>query len=373
MRLIVTASVRLVFVLPAIILLFSVAGTNAARADDCMKPEWTVDSVRLPFAKDGRTVADYVELGDVVAIKSAAMSALRDCAAKNRQSVLLYLNGLPLKGLAEMPLSNPAGNEAWFTLGVNAATQSVWNTLLGSPGINEIRSVGISLGLSDGYPLTSPVEIRLRPLPPLWFAIWAGIFIVGVIVFFIFAKKSNLLRGGTPVGGNAFSIARSQAAWWFFIVIGAYLLIGLTTGNYTTSLNGTALSLLGIAAATHLGSAVVDASKDTPAEAAARQAAKAELRQSIVAAGATPNPAHTTKLEKLNGKSQGWLIDVLSDADGVDFHRFQMLAWSLVLGIVFVTDVYHGLAMPDFSSTLLGLMGLSAGTYVGLKIPESTT
>jgi hypothetical protein len=29
--------------------------------------------------------------------------------------------------------------------------------------------------------------------------------------------------------------------------------------------------------------------------------------------------------------------------------------------------------MPVFDTTLLGLMGLSAGTYVGLKIPEKTT
>ena len=28
--------------------------------------------------------------------------------------------------------------------------------------------------------------------------------------------------------------------------------------------------------------------------------------------------------------------------------------------------------MPVFSATLLGLMGLSAGTYLGLKIPELT-
>jgi hypothetical protein len=63
---------------------------------------------------------------------------------------------------------------------------------------------------------------------------------------------------------------------------------------------------------------------------------------------------------------------VLSDADGIDFHRFQMLAWTFVLGVVFIIEVWQGLAMPDFSATLLGLMGLSAGTYVGLKIPEAT-
>jgi hypothetical protein len=33
--------------------------------------------------------------------------------------------------------------------------------------------------------------------------------------------------------------------------------------------------------------------------------------------------------------------------------------------------LYNQLAMPQFSATLLGLLGISAGTYVGFKIPES--
>jgi hypothetical protein len=29
--------------------------------------------------------------------------------------------------------------------------------------------------------------------------------------------------------------------------------------------------------------------------------------------------------------------------------------------------------MPTFNTTLMGMLGLSAGTYLGLKIPEATT
>jgi hypothetical protein len=36
---------------------------------------------------------------------------------------------------------------------------------------------------------------------------------------------------------------------------------------------------------------------------------------------------------------------------------------SIVLGIVFVNSVHRDLVMPDFDATLLGLMGLSSGTY----------
>ena len=90
------------------------------------------------------------------------------------------------------------------------------------------------------------------------------------------------------------------------------------------------------------------------------------------AAASTITPQEADKLSKLNGESLGWLTDVLSDSEGIDFHRFQMLVWTFVLGIVFVTKVWRDLAMPEFDTTLLGLMGLSAGTYVGLKIPETT-
>jgi hypothetical protein len=37
---------------------------------------------------------------------------------------------------------------------------------------------------------------------------------------------------------------------------------------------------------------------------------------------------------------------------------------------MFVAHVYSELAMPKFSATLLGLLGISAGIYVGFKLPE---
>jgi outer membrane murein-binding lipoprotein Lpp len=68
--------------------------------------------------------------------------------------------------------------------------------------------------------------------------------------------------------------------------------------------------------------------------------------------------------------SKGFLRDILSDSSGYSFHRFQIFAWTIVLGIIFIASVYNSLTMPEFSTTLLGLMGLSAGTYIGFKFPE---
>jgi hypothetical protein len=64
--------------------------------------------------------------------------------------------------------------------------------------------------------------------------------------------------------------------------------------------------------------------------------------------------------------------DVLSDANRVNFHCFQILAWTIVLGFIFIGQVYQKLAMSESSNTLLGLMDSNAGTFLELKIPEDT-
>jgi len=47
-----------------------------------------------------------------------------------------------------------------------------------------------------------------------------------------------------------------------------------------------------------------------------------------------------------------------------------MAAWTVVLATIFAIAVTRILAMPDFDSTLLALQGLSAGTFLGLKVTE---
>lgn len=72
--------------------------------------------------------------------------------------------------------------------------------------------------------------------------------------------------------------------------------------------------------------------------------------------------------------SEGLTKDLLTDVNGVSFHRFQMLVWTIVLGFIFCAwRCFKTLRMPEFDTTLLALMGISAGTYLGFKIPERTS
>lgn len=176
------------------------------------------------------------------------------------------------------------------------------------------------------------------------------------------------------------------------------MLIGVATGDFLSSINGTAVVLLGIGGGAALGGAAIDASKDTPKNREEKRAATArtgdrintlsmsiefnnqKLRAQPTATSETAASAIAqqekekadtqSQHDKLLGVSENFITDILSDANGVNFHRFQMVAWTLVLSAVFAEQVYENLAMPTFSPVLIGLLGLSAGTYLGLKIPE---
>ena len=54
----------------------------------------------------------------------------------------------------------------------------------------------------------------------------------------------------------------------------------------------------------------------------------------------------------------------------MSFHRFQVVAWTIALGLIFLVQVFNSLLMPEFDTTLLALMGVSSGTYLGFKYPE---
>ena len=243
-----------------------------------------------------------------------------------------------------------------------------------------------------------------------------ALFVVSLIGFLVAAKRTTIIRDSgppKPVGGprkRPYSLARAQVAWWFFIILGSFLFIGLVTWDIDT-ITSSSLVLLGIGTGTALGAAMVDANKRESSDSAIEtlrpkeaqlMASIAELKTTImsaeqITAGADPSlianlASKRTELATLEAQlqevrsqlddaasglqkpeSEGPLVDLLSDVNGVTFHRFQIVVWTVVLGLIFIYSVWTSLTMPQFSDTLLALMGISAGTYVGFKIPERQT
>jgi len=195
-------------------------------------------------------------------------------------------------------------------------------------------------------------------------------------------------------------------AFWFFLIYASYVGIWLVTDALDT-ITASLLALMGISAGTALSEVLIDNGKDTTrtnqtrdltAEKQALEQSVSETQPQLDALNASATPSVTdqsnrdaiiqqligsrTRLGQIDQQlralssqtaptvSSGFLRDILSDSTGYSFHRFQIFAWTIVLGIIFVSSVYNNLTMPEFSPTLLGLMGLSAGTYIGFKFPE---
>src|SRR6185437_5763617 len=91
-----------------------------------------------------------------------------------------------------------------------------------------------------------------------------------------------------------YSLARFQMAFWFVLVIVAFVLIWIVIGDTETITQGV-LVLIGISAGTAVGATAIDSGKRPT----------------------TPDP-------QPGEKSEGWFTDILSDEKGISFHRLQI-------------------------------------------------
>jgi hypothetical protein len=335
----------------------------------------------------------------------------------NPKDLVLVLDGRVMKGLLARGPDTQQPNELKFDLKRldlvegdqdSKANRDAWNTLLRrSKGKQEMR---VGVGLAGNPPYFGTVPVTFEVFPSYW-PLLVFFFLALLWLFLLLAYNSDILRDGpspavvpnrlwfslarSPAGAPkklSFSLARCQMAWWFFIILAAFIYIWMVTGD-RDSLTSGALILIGISAATGFGAFVVDSSKSDQRQSLQNEQTALTTRLPTLATDvvAVPPPANladlkaeqqqktarlaevTAALSKLPpppGPSEGFLNDILRDETGVSFHRFQMATWTVVLGLVFALAVYQSLAMPDFSATLLGLMGISAGTYVGFKIPD---
>ena len=323
---------------------------------------------------------------------------------------------------------NPQVHYLRFTLSRTETSKDGWTQILNRPHFT--RPMKVSVGFENGEEMlptyilpTATASLNrfiFTMIPP--FRFWLGVvLILGALAIFLYlARWTDIIRDPTaplrPDKRLPYSLSRAQMAFWFFLVIGAFFFLWVIIGD-TDTMNSSVLGLMGISASTALAAAFVDSGKtpaavnepDLPAVnlSGPRRKIRVEIRGLVtkakeelqqlekerghtdptakhkLAANAAAQTAKTMQIARLERQLdyfeqpawKGPLYDLLSEKDAatglVSFHRFQIFVWTIVLGIMFVANVYNQLAMPQFSATLLGLLGISAGTYVGFKIPES--
>jgi hypothetical protein len=364
----------------------------------------------MPSPKVTAITEGHLELDDLVSVE---VEGLAEWAAKNDSSKIVpYINGRAITGNYPEAIL-PSKNHLQFHLELTPENKNVWIDLLGEPkGLH--KPVAFSVGPEGVGPFDSKYDknnrIPLTVISPVYGLVALFVVLGTLFLLLWLARSTNLIRerGTVKVPGKLrpYNLGRSQMAFWFFLVYSSYTAIWLVTDALDT-ITPSLLGLLGISAGTALGEALIDSGKDESSDAQlqALVAEKQALEQSIpdlqsqlnaVSAKTTPTLEDTTSRDSLNKQVQdsrtrlaqitqqiealtpaesravsaGFLRDILADSTGYSFHRFQIFAWTIILGIIFISAVYNSLNMPEFSPTLLGLMGLSSGTYIGFKFPE---
>lgn len=402
----------------ALLVIAAISVTAQETPDDQPTPSPTATPAAQPTASPAPSppvvteVLGNVELDDIVEIHIANLEKWTQANEANDASKLVpYINGRAIKGNYPEELHLERGRLIYH-LEITPENKKVWIDLLGAP--KSMREAAtLSVGLEDGSAFDSFHErehpVTLTVISPVYGLVALAIILATLALLLWLVRNTNIIRepGPAPALGKRrpYNLGRAQMAFWFFLIYSSYIAIWLIT-NALDTITTSLLALMGISAGTALGEALIDNGKDTtktnqlqdltaekqaldesisqtqadldaidPATASATDVANRESLVRQLTDTRTRINQLDQQLRTLNSQqsattSAGFIRDILSDSSGYSFHRFQIFAWTIVLGIIFVSSVYNNLTMPEFSTTLLGLMGLSAGTYIGFKFPE---
>jgi|GEM_PF-1620356 len=307
----------------------------------------TTTGANDPNAVKVTEVKGKLALFNTIKVTVQNLPSLLKEAGNDYSKLVLYLDGYPLKGIDAR--QNAEANQLQFDIRQtdNDETKARWNNLFGRPSlpIPRTKPVSVSVGVEGKQPI--PTDVKQYALTVIDRG-WYWVYVVGLIGLsiglLIWARNSDLLRVAKRPAEDQpqrYSLGFCQMAFWFYVVAASYVFIWMVTSEYRV-FPAEVLALLGISAATALGASLIN----------------------------TSGPGETNPAVKPQ-PTKGFFNDITTDEnEKVSFHRFQIVIWTLVLGIIFLFTIYNLLTMPKFPETLLALMGISSGTYIGFKFPE---
>jgi hypothetical protein len=307
-----------------------------------------------------------------------------------RKNLTLYLNGVAMEGLFPVILPPEAaiglkttdpkpGLVLEFELdrdSNNELNRKAWDSLLPQLQFGPQR-LQAGVGLNGKMPhLTPAQDLQFQVRDP---ALITTVIVVGSVLLAIGILAvicSGMVRESGP--GTPYSLGKTQMAFWGLLVAISFLAVWII-GHRMERIPPQVLTLIGISGVTGLGSVLINARpQQTQPGAQPTQGAQPQPQQNqqqaqnvqpVQAAQAVqpPNPhALHWFLETLSR----WFTDIISDGTGISFQRLQVVIWTGILGFVFACTVANTCSMPEFENTLLVLMGISNGLYLGFKIPE---
>lgn len=172
-------------------------------------------------------------------------------------------------------------------------------------------------------------------------------------IMYALDQKYALLRDSSTVAipkERPHSFAKVQLAWWTSIILSSLITTMLMTGDIPT-FNESTLILLGIGTATAAAGKLIDISDET------KNAVRSQ-----------------------DSPKEKFLLDILSDENGVSLTRLQSLVFNVTFGLWFIFEMLNRTQMPgtpldqiipSIETNNLVLLGLSSATYAAFKTTEN--
>ena len=302
--------------------------TTQKAAADTSKNQLLPDSIISITNLSSQKEKDSARINEIIAVK---LSTSKPVAAFNT----LYINGIKVKGLKPW---NSSENYKTVSFKLDKNVQNLVLQFLQSQAIDKaIIPVYISVGDSSSYVVSGTRSIELQVNQKISKA-WVIVIAILLLIILVVALTENVLKDDNNL---YYSLSRTQLLYWTILFAAAYLFICATTGTMP-DIPGSLLAIMGITAGTMATAKVIENS-----------------HKAIV-------PIDP------KAKSEGFFLDILSDGSSINIQRFQNVIFNLLFGIIFIQKTWSTALMPDFDSNVLLLLGISAGTYAGLKVTEAT-
>lgn len=386
-----------------------VPGAQFASAADNGAPNHDIWVKGRSTEKD---VQHEVSLGDYVILKLNDKFSTYSKTDRVGHKIGLYINDLYFKDLTAAPVVGRE-NAVMFHLLRTDNNRDSWSVLFAKKTFSLKRNVScgedpndvirMTVGYDDGTQVGPNVDACLEYFPNGWAA---GSLLVGAVVLicitlFLAFSTSMLRDPGIPLPGKmtTWSLARFQMALWFVTVVCGVLFTYAVTGDIAPIPDGV-LILMGIGAGTAVSAFAIDAVNIPGSKAdyetvkdqqAGLDKAAADAQTTVIKARiAVPVDPKLADLEKAaveakkaaadntakrksfeTSGTRNFFFDILSDGNGIAFHRLQVFAWTMTYWFMFIAAIWHKITLIDFGVTQLALMGISGATYLGFKLTET--
>ena len=373
--------------------------------------------IQQPHCEDGSRTYQDCTVEERLLVPVAHLNQELEALGLRAEDLTLLLDGVPMANKAtemcekdacelSFPLhrviasvSNPGGTErdnpnaaAWSELfshwdddakSVSVALRhdaKIWASG-NSVSLHTRRVYGMPLILMMGTAICMVVLFTLMPgvvrerqyFPDTWKAVGdAGVarrFLAMVVGAPAAAESLKPIEAARRLLLPPVSLSQTLTVWWLVIVMLSFGYMLYVTHSVDI-VNNTMLALLGISVAVTAGACVVDRSTSQDA---CRDADLLAAVNGDQGPAAEQTRALLTRARDTMLITQNLATDLLSETtpETWDPHRVQILVFSVVFGVYYLSQLNRLVALPDFSAAVLTLLGISSATYLGFKVVKA--